>query len=162
MRRALSHLLITAALVAAAFIGGRISGRNGQNSHLEAKRDTLTVRETISLEKPLFLRERVRDTIRVAVRDTIRVRDTLWLELARTERIYEDSTYRACVSGYRPALDWIHIYRSTVTVTERVTVPRRGWAVGIGAGPAAGLFWTPAGLQPGIGAAITIGATCNF
>ena len=43
--------------------------------------------------------------------------DTVWINLPRTQKRYEDSTYTAWVSGYEARLDSIHVYRRTVTRT---------------------------------------------
>ena len=48
-------------------------------------------------------------------------KDTAWITVPRTQKIYEDSTYTAWVSGYEARLDSIHVYRRTVTRT--VVVP---------------------------------------
>ena len=46
--------------------------------------------------------------------------DTVWVNLPRTQKRYEDSTYTAWVSGYEARLDSIHVYRRTVTRTVAV------------------------------------------
>jgi hypothetical protein len=63
--------------------------------------------------------------------------------------IYEDTTYRAQISGprigqYGPQLDWAQVYQKTITQT--VTKKSR-FAVTAGVG--VGL--TPAGIQPIVG-----------
>ena len=66
-----------------------------------------------------------------------------------TQKSYGDSTYTAWVSGFRPALDSIHVYprREVVTVTQTSRCKAKRWGVGLHAGY--GL--TPRGLQPYIG-----------
>lgn len=64
-------------------------------------------------------------------------KDTIQIHIPITQKRYEDSTYRAWVSGYRPALDSIEVYprRETITVTNTVTRYRpRRWGVGVQAG----------------------------
>ena len=63
--------------------------------------------------------------------DTIVVRDTV-LHVEEVE--YKDSTYSVRISGYRPTLESIEIFRPN-TITERVIYkkPRR-WGVGVTAG----------------------------
>lgn len=57
-----------------------------------------------------------------------RVSDTVWATIPRTQKRYEDSTYTAWVSGYRPLLDSIHVYRRTVTRTVVVSKKeKRNW-----------------------------------
>lgn len=42
-------------------------------------------------------------------------------QLPREAKVYQDSTYRAVVSGYRPSLDTISIYQRTVFVDDFVS-----------------------------------------
>ena len=62
---------------------------------------------------------------------------------------YEDSTFRAYVSGFHPSLDSIFVFprREVITIGPK---PKR-WAVGLTAGYA----FTPRGFQPYFGAGIT-------
>lgn len=73
-----------------------------------------------------------------------------------TQKRYSDTTYTAWVSGYRPALDSIHVFprREVVTVTQTQRGKAKRWGVGFHAGY--GL--TPHGLQPYIG----VGVNCNI
>lgn len=61
-------------------------------------------------EKPVY----------IAVHDTTRINDTTFVVLPKEFKVYEDSTYRAQVSGVEPNLDWINVYQKTVTVTSYV------------------------------------------
>lgn len=80
--------------------------------------------------------------------------DTLMREvvvsLPREERVFEDSTFRAVVSGYRPSLDTMQVYQrhSVVKVTERITPSR--WSLGL----QGGVGVTPKGIQPYIGVGV--------
>lgn len=66
-----------------------------------------------------------------------------------TQKRYSDTTYTAWVSGFRPALDSIHVHprREVVTVTNTVRGKPKRWGVGVHAGYGV----TPHGLQPYIG-----------
>lgn len=78
----------------------------------------------------------------------------LYIPIKLEQKVYEDSTYRAVVSGpaieqYGPRLDSISVYRRTVTVYQTKTVysePSR-WGIGIQAGYGA----SKDGLTPYIG-----------
>jgi len=97
--------------------------------------DTLYIRDTLTVIKPVYITKRVTDSVYVPVTDTLRVHDTLLVALPIEQRVYEDSTYRAVVSGFRPSLDTIAIYPVTmiVPVTEKVkTQPK--FSVGVQAG----------------------------
>lgn len=143
-------LLMAAALVAASFICGRFF--SGQISHdtPEVVRDT--IRDTIRVQGPrdtLYLPSL--DTIRVPVpvHDTLARTDTLWLELPRERVQVSDTAFTAWISGWRPQLDSIEIYRQTITETRTLPAPR--WSIGI----QGGVGVTPAGLQPYLGVGIS-------
>ena len=69
--------------------------------------------------------------------DTIRIGDTV---VYREQAYYEDSLYRAWVSGYRPRLDSLQIFPRTVyrTVTNDIyhtIVPKKKrWGLGLQVG----------------------------
>ena len=70
--------------------------------------------------------------------DTIRIGDTV---VQREQAYYEDSLYRAWVSGYRPRLDSLQIFPRTVyrTVTNDIyhtikVKDKRRWGLGVQAG----------------------------
>ncbi len=82
--------------------------------------------------------------------------DSVAVELAIETRTYEDSLYRAQVSGpavgsYRPTLDWIEVYNRTNTIT-RTKTKRNRFAVTAGVGAA----YTPRGFQPTIGVQVGV------
>ena len=121
------------------FIGvllGTLSRQGARRADaVEVKTDTVTVRDTIIKEKPVSLATRTIDTMLVAVCDTVVLRDTVFLSLPREERVYQDSTFRSVVSGYRPTLDAITVYPTTKYITtERVAIQRKRWGIGVQAG----------------------------
>ena len=81
--------------------------------------------------------------------DTIRIGDTV---VYREQAYYEDSLYRAWVSGYRPRLDSLMVFPKTVyqTVTNDIyhtVVPKKKrWGVGLQAG-----YGCPGGFYFGVG-----------
>ena len=101
--------------------------------------DTLYLHDTLRVEKPVPQIIRNIDTFLVRVTDTIRIKDTLYLNLPREQKIYREENFQAWISGYRPALDSIHIFRNThqvitsTTIHQKPTRPRR-WGIGIQAG----------------------------
>lgn len=71
-----------------------------------------------------------------------------------TQKVYEDSTYRAYVSGYNATLDSIYVFRRTEYITNNVVVktkPKR-FSVGV----QAGYGITPRGFQPYIGIGVSV------
>ena len=91
-------------------------------------RDTLYIHDTITAYKPVPFNVYVVDTMWVPV--TVSKTDTVWAQLPRTAKVYQDSTYRAVVSGFRPSLDTISVYQRTkvITVTNNVRIPPPRWS----------------------------------
>ena len=97
-------------------------------------RDTIILHDTITAYKPVPFNVYVVDTMWVPV--TVSKTDTVWAQLPRTAKVYQDSTYRAVVSGFRPSLDTISVYQRTkvITVTNNVRIPPPRWSWGVQAG----------------------------
>ena len=120
----------------------------------EIRVDTLLVRDTIARETPVYVRSFVRDTIRVSVCDT------LYVELPREVKIYEDSLYRAEVSGYEPSLDRIDIYQQerviTRDITQLVEVKRNArWGIGVQVGYGIGMHSGAVYVAPYVGVGVS-------
>lgn len=81
--------------------------------------------------------------------DTIRIGDTV---VHREQAYYEDSLYRAWVSGYRPRLDSLQIFPKTVYQTvmndiyHTITPRKKRWGLGMQVG-----YGYPSGIYAGIG-----------
>lgn len=130
----------------------------GSAEHQQAQRDTIT--DTIRVVQPVAVDSvvvrhkivpiyRYFDSLRV-VRDSIIIRDSVAV-VPITQMKYQDSTYTAWVSGYKPSLDSIIVQARTITVQpQQVIVQPRRWQVGI----QTGYGITPRGLQPYIGVGI--------
>lgn len=101
-------------------------------------KDTLYIRDTIRIEKPVPKFIKRIDTLLVQTKDTIRLNDTLYLALPREQKTYKDKNYQAWISGYRPELDSIHIFRNTQQIITSTTIQTkhksRRWGIGIQAG----------------------------
>lgn len=100
--------------------------------------DTLYIRDTIRIEKPVPKFIKRIDTLLVQTKDTIRLKDTLYLALPREQKTYGDKNYQAWIFGYRPELDSIHIFRNTQQIITSTTIQNkqktRRWGIGIQAG----------------------------
>lgn len=117
--------------------------------------DTLRIKDTVLVDKPVPVEVRVVDTMLVALTDTIRLSDTVYLRLPREIKQYEDSLFRAQVSGYRPSLDWIEVYPQTVYLTKVVkTQDVRRWGVGLQAGYGAYVAGGQVRLAPYVGVGV--------
>ena len=125
----------------------------------DAVTDTLrvTVTDTVRVLQPV-----ARDSVVIryvtellpVVRDTVAVvcevgKDSAEVEIPIIQKRYADSTYTAWVSGYRPSLDSIHVYRQKETIT--IKEKQRRWNVGV----TAGYGVTPKGLQPFVGLGVS-------
>lgn len=102
-----------------------------------------TVIDTVEYPKPV-LRDsvvvrhetRLLPTVPASGNDTV-VHDSVEVVIPITQKIYEDSTYKAFVSGYDVSLDSISVYRKTVTIRERELITKHsrvGWGIVCGAG----------------------------
>jgi len=125
--------------------------------------DTLYLHDTICMEKPVPVITKTIDTFLVAITDTLRIKDTLYLNLPREQKTYREENFHAWVSGYRPALDSIHIFQNkqqiiTSTSIHQNTPKTRRWGIGIQAGY--GFTFQQNTIQPvpyiGIGLSYTI------
>ena len=121
-------------------------------------RDTVIVRDTVRIEKPIARHIRTVDTVLVLATDTLRIRDTVFVRLPVEEKLYSSNDYKLQVSGYRPTLDWIEVYPTTVTVkeTQNISAPsRKRWGVGVQAGYGATLYNKQVILSPYVGIGIS-------
>ena len=149
-------------LIGGCYIGGYRRGHKEATDGRQAlKIDTLYVRDTVRFEKPVPKLVYRRDTMLIPMIDTIRVSDTVYITAEREYKVYEDSLYRAVVSGFRPSLEEIDIYRreKTVTVTAMVVKEQPKWGFGISLGP--GLMLDTQGKMHA-GAAVVIGLERRF
>lgn len=91
----------------------------------------------------------------IKLTDTIRIGDTV---VHREQSYYEDSLYRAWVSGYRPRLDSLQVFPRTVTNTVTNDIyhtikvkDKRRWGLGLQAG-----YGYPGGFYIGGGVSYSI------
>ena len=136
---------------------GRVSHFKGANEGAKTKVVQVVKRDTIRLEKPVYLNRVVKEFVLVPARDTVRVSDTLMIALPREVKTYGDSTYSATISGIEPRLENIEIYRKLetqiVTVTQVQKPPR--WGLGVAAGPGV-LIDTRGRVHGGLGVSVGI------
>lgn len=124
---------------------------------------TRTVRDTVFVKQPEVVRQMVLrvDTVYLPriVSDTVTLckSDTMAVAIPIEQKVYEDSTYRAVVSGYRPNLDYIEIYRRNEQVVRTIQPVGNGYrltpfAIQLGVGVGA----TPRGVQPCVSLSIGV------
>ena len=134
LRTAVAIFLIAAAIRICTYN----CNRSQSDTSIEHKADTVRIRDTIHIPRPVYITSKIIDTMTVLVQatDTLWLHDTLYINLPREQRTYTDTTYTAWISGYRPQLDSIHIYQRTEYITKEiktVTKPKR-WGIGLQAG----------------------------
>ena len=109
----------------------------------ETKVNTVVQIETLLISPPMA------PLVVFRLTDTMRIGDTV---VHRELAYYEDSLYRAWVSGYRPRLDSLMIFPKTVyqTVTNdiyhTITPKKKRWGLGLQVG-----YGYPGGLYLGVG-----------
>ena len=153
------QILIAFVFAALCVLSGYFFGRRAASPSevkIETVTDTLRIRDTLLVEKPVPVEVRVVDTMLVAVTDTISINDTVYLHLPREIKHYEDSLFRAQVSGYRPALDWIEVYPQREVVTRNIFVDsRKRWGIGLQAGYGAYAAGGQVRLAPYLGVGVS-------
>lgn len=158
--------ILIIALLAVAFAAGILAGRGRNTPDIVEIRDTLTFHDTLFIDRPVpvYVSQIRTDTVRLAMVDsshTTLTRDSATVAVPITRKVYEDSTYRAVISGYKPNLDSLWIYNTIreITITRTVKKPPRHWGFAVTAGPS--LLVTPRGdVKCGLG--VTAGLTYTF
>ena len=158
--------ILIIALLAGAFAAGLLAGRGRNTPDIVEVRDTVTFHDTLFIDRPVpvYVTQIRTDTVCLALVDsshTTLTRDSATVAVPITRKVYEDSTYRAVISGYKPNLDSLWVYNTIreITVTRTVKTPPRHWGFAITAGPS--LLVTPGGsVKCGIG--LTAGPTYTF
>lgn len=96
--------------------------------------DTLIIRDTQIIEKPVEVEKKVKEIVYVAVHDTTHIKDSVFVPIILESKTYKGEDYFAIVSGYEANLDYIETYPKTTFVTEYInqTVTKRNHlAIGV-------------------------------
>ena len=130
------------------FLGAKAKHERADEWANEVVVDTFVVRDTVRITEPTATFEKVVrvDTAWFERADTIR--DTVYVKIPITQRIYEDKRYRAVVQGYQPRLVSLDIYTDKTYVYSHKTIVKpakmavslgvygglgpRGWDYGFG------------------------------
>lgn len=136
------------------FLLGRRSGEKPIQTIIT--RDTVLIVQvdTMVINKP--------QPYKVTVHDTVYISNPQYPQYPQPEeflvhqtKIYQDSTYRAQVSGYDAQLDWIETYTRTIVreinTTEQIKERPKHWGLGVQVGCGAGKN----GVQPYVGIGIS-------
>jgi hypothetical protein len=113
-------------------------------------KDSVVVRYVTEAVRVVDTTETVTDSIKVGT-------DCTLFEIPITQKVYEDSTYTAYVSGYKPSLDSIMVYptKEVQTIVKK-TKPKR-WGIGVQVGY--GLTLQP---QPKFAPYVGVGISYNI
>ena len=155
MNKIIFVILLLACLILGYFAG--VTVREMNRPEIVVVTDTLYVHDTIRIDRPVYISQRVVDTLLVPVTDTLRLHDTTFVSLPRMQREYPDSTYHAWVSGYEPALDSIDVYQTEriIEITKTITPKPKRWHLGVSAGYGAALTEPKPVLSPYVGVGVT-------
>jgi hypothetical protein len=144
--RKLPWILVVLLVIACVAAWFRPLEQQSTEIRTETKIQTVVKLDTVLISAPIAV------FWQILPNDTIRIGDTL---LHRKRVVYEDSLYRAVVSGYvDPRLDSMTVYPKTVyqTVTNDIYHPvaikpkKKRWGLGLQAG-----YGYPGGLYVGVG-----------
>lgn len=115
------------------------SNRNSAENSLKTDTVTITKIDTVAVVKPAvqyrYITQVITDTLYSI--DSVLVPVRIPIET----KIYQDSTYRAVISGYRASLDTIQVYpiHTYTTITNIITKQKR-FNIGVQAGVGYGCF----------------------
>ena len=124
------------------------SNRNSTENSL--KTDTVTVikTDTVTITKPVIQYRYITQVITDTLYNTDSIKVPVRIPIERTT--YQDSTYRAVVSGYRASLDTIQVY-SIHTYTTITNPKQKRFNIGIQAGVGYGYFTKKPDVYVGLG-----------
>lgn len=89
---------------------------------IEGHADTIVMRDTHTIEKPVPVKVTHKETLYVAVHDTTIVNDTVFVPIPIERKTYKGEDYFAEISGYKASLDRIEVYPKTTTISKTETV----------------------------------------
>lgn len=87
----------------------------------------------------------------VAKDTTQSVNDSMKVQIPIFQKVYEDTLYKAYVSGYEPKLDSITIKQRTTYITHTIRDKESRFRIGL----QAGYGLTPKGMQPYVGVGLS-------
>lgn len=137
-----------------------VYGHIGDN--VTVRRDTIVMRDTIRVTMPAEVVTHYVEHVKekpVIVRDTevverdpqvVYVRGDS-VEIPIEQKLYADTTYTAWVSGYKPSLDSIEVYRKTEVHREIITLRKKAQRWGIGITGSYGYGTRNKGFEPFVG-----------
>ena len=126
------------------------SNRNSVENSLKTDTITIIKNDTVTVIKPVvqyrYITQVITDTLYNT--DSVLVPVRIPIE----SKTYQDSTYRAVISGYRASLDTIQVYpiHTYTTITNIITKQKR-FNIGVQAGVGYGCFTKKPDVYVGLG-----------
>lgn len=126
------------------------SNRNSIENSLKTDTVTITKIDTVTVTKPVIQYRYITQVITDTLYNTDSIKVPVRIPIERTT--YQDSTYRAVVSGYRASLDTIQVYpiHTYTTITNMITKQKR-FNIGVQAGVGYGVFNKKPDIYVGFG-----------
>ncbi len=127
VRRVAVIAILLLVAVLAFRIGVNFSTNSKTEEMVKIHIDTLIIRDTVNIEKPVYITKVVLDSILVSVPvvDTLLQTDTIYITLPVEQKYYKDDNYEAWVSGYRPELDSLNIFNSSTQINTMYEIQRK-------------------------------------
>ena len=124
------------------------SNRNSAENSLKTDTVTITKIDTVTIIKPVIQYKYITQVIT----DTLYSIDSVLVpvRIPIETKIYQDSTYRAVISGYRASLDTIQVYPIHTYTTITITKQKR-FSIGLQAGVGYGCFNKKPDIYVGLG-----------
>ena len=143
----LNKIIIFAVGLMVGLIAGRSPRQTETPSGYSLTLSVDTIVKIVERPRPIAVRH-APETLTVVRHDTL-------VEMVREVKTYTDSSnYLAVVSGYDARLDTLRILNTVVTQTERSSVRRRHWGLGVTGGIGCS--------QRGVAPSVTFGLTYMF
>lgn len=126
------------------------SNRNSTGNSLRTDTVTITKIDTVTVTKPVIQYKYITQVITDTLYNTDSINVPVHIPIERT--IFQDSTYRAVVSGYRASLDTIQVYPiHTYTTITNTIIKQKRFNIGIQAGVGYGICTKKPDVYVGLG-----------
>ncbi len=122
--------------------------RNITGNSLRTDTVTITKIDTVTVTKPVIQYKYITQVITDTLYNTDSIKVPVHIPIERT--IFQDSTYRAVVSGYRASLDTIQVF-PLHTYTTITNTKQKRFNIGIQAGVGYGCFTKKPDVYVGLG-----------
>ena len=126
------------------------SNQSSAGNSLKTDTVAITKIDTVTVTKPVFQYKYITQVITDTLYNTDSIKVPVHIPIERT--IFQDSTYRAVVSGYRASLDTIQVFplHTTTTITNTIIKQKR-FNIGIQAGVGYGICTKKPDVYVGLG-----------